>query len=394
MVRLALFQSAIRNPQFASLWPLPDYHGTSARPLIHGYGQGRWERFLTSNGQALGFDAAELAVVLSHYDVGVVESLTPFPRGSRQSPKVGIVAARGKFLLKRRAPRRSRLPRVEIAHLVQQRLVDAGFPAPRLMSSRSDGRSYVRLEENVYELFEFVPGHPFAHKLPEARSAGGLLARFHAATSPLVAGWRGPRGDYHDAPAIRTGLGTIGATLSSHDSYTGDAMELDESVRYLLSAYDRAAVRVAACGFTGWPEGIVHADWHPGNVLFRKEAAVAVIDYDSVRLSRRVTDVGNGALQFSMLSGGDPQEWPEHLDEALLGAFVGGYVATSPLAPEEYEAVAPLMIEALIGECVPPIAATGSVGRWSGWRVLRMIRRKVAWMEANGERVSAMIRTA
>ncbi len=38
------------------------------------------------------FDAAELAVVLSHYDLGVIESVTDFSRGSRRSPKVGIVS--------------------------------------------------------------------------------------------------------------------------------------------------------------------------------------------------------------------------------------------------------------------------------------------------------------
>ncbi len=55
------------------------------------------------------FDAAELAVVLSYYDLGVIESITEFARGSRRSPKVGIVGERGKFLLKRRAAERARV---------------------------------------------------------------------------------------------------------------------------------------------------------------------------------------------------------------------------------------------------------------------------------------------
>ena len=46
------------------------------------------------------FSAGELAVVLSHYDLGVIEAITGYPRGSRRSPKAGIVAQRGKFLLK------------------------------------------------------------------------------------------------------------------------------------------------------------------------------------------------------------------------------------------------------------------------------------------------------
>jgi Ser/Thr protein kinase RdoA (MazF antagonist) len=338
----------------------------------------------------IAFDAAELAVVLSHYDIGVIESLTPFTRGSRASPKVGVVAQHGKFLLKRRAPRRAQMRRVEVAHLVQKTLVTAGFPAPRLIDSRTDGRSFVRHGEHVYELFEFVPGHPYERAESEARSAGEHLARFHEIVGNLAGGWTGPRGDYHDAPAIRTGLCSISTMLSSHDSFAGLPADLEAHTMQLLRDYDAAAAE--AYGVVTLPRRIVHADWHPGNVLFRKGEAVAVIDYDSVRMSCALTDVANGALQFSMIAGGSPDTWPEHLEEDLLRAFVAGYTSRGGLSDPERAAIPPLMIEALIAECVPPIAATGSVGRWSGWRVLQMIRRKIDWMTANRARLLTILR--
>ena len=48
------------------------------------------------------FRPEELAAALSHYNLGVIESITPFAKGSSQSPKVGIVCQKGKFLFKRR----------------------------------------------------------------------------------------------------------------------------------------------------------------------------------------------------------------------------------------------------------------------------------------------------
>ena len=72
------------------------------------------------------FDAAELAVVLSHYELGVIESITDFPRGSRRSPKVGIVSERGKFLLKRRSLERAHPDRIRFAHHVQRHLAASG----------------------------------------------------------------------------------------------------------------------------------------------------------------------------------------------------------------------------------------------------------------------------
>ena len=55
------------------------------------------------SGQRETFTVEELAVVLSHYDIGVIDSVTEFPRGSRKAPKLRIVSEQGKFLMKRRA---------------------------------------------------------------------------------------------------------------------------------------------------------------------------------------------------------------------------------------------------------------------------------------------------
>lgn len=326
------------------------------------------------------FDTAELAVVLSYYDLGIIESCTPFAKGSRLSPKMGIVAEGGKFLLKRRAPRRADPHRVLVSHRVQQALEQADFPVPRLIPAKPDGDSFVQIREHVYELFQFVPGQGFQFQPEEASHAGEVLAAFHEATGALAADWTGPEGDYHDGPAIRTGLCSIGSRLSMHDSFTGDAAELEQMIQTLLKIYDRAADTVNGAGLPDWPHTVVHADWHPGNLLFRKGRVVAVIDYDAVRLSPRATDVANGALQFSMVSGGDPSQWPDGLARERYAAFLGGYDRTAPLTADEVHCLPHLMIEALIAECVPPIAATGSVGKWEGYRVLQMVCRKTKWI--------------
>ena len=335
------------------------------------------------------FDADELAVVLSHYDLGVVESITEFARGSRRSPKVGIVCERGKFLLKRRRAERARLRRVPFAHRVQDHLVRGGFPLAKLVPVRAPGGTLLQLRDYIYELFEFVPGHAFAHTPEEAHDAGAVLARFHRTTEDFVApSWLArPRGDYHDAPAVRTGLCAISSTLSSHDSFAGNEAELDGLVQFLLSIYDRATDAVNRVDLSGRSELVIHADWHPGNLLFREKRVVAVVDYDSMRYARRVVDLANGVLQFSIIAGGDPASWPDQLDEDRFHAFMAGYESVSAPTVEERKCVLPLMTEAMIAECVAPIAATGSVGRWAGYRVLQMVRRKLLWLEANADRL-------
>jgi len=326
------------------------------------------------------FNAAELAVVLSHYELGVIEAITGYPRGSRRSPKAGIVAQRGKFLLKRRAAGKSDPDRVRLAHRVQQTLTEAGFPAPKLIPTRSTGNTLLQLKGQAYEMFDFVVGESYARTPSQTRAAGDMLARFHEATAGFSPTEFAPIGDYHDANAIRTGLCAIGSGLSSHDSFTGDEAELASLIQTLIATYDQAAEAVDATGFAGWEPRILHADWHPGNLMFRRNEVVAVIDYDSVRRSQRIIDVANGVLQFSMRGEGDPVDWPPELDQKRLAAFLSGYHQREPLAEEELACQPHLMVEALITECVPPITRTGGVGRWAGFRVLQMVRRKTAWL--------------
>src|SRR5687767_1727640 len=74
------------------------------------------------------FDGHELAIVLSHYDLAVIEQLRVYPRGSRKSPKLRIKSKRGEFLLKRRAPGHDDPYRVAFAHDLQLRLAQRGYP--------------------------------------------------------------------------------------------------------------------------------------------------------------------------------------------------------------------------------------------------------------------------
>jgi homoserine kinase type II len=327
-----------------------------------------------------------LAVVLSHYDLGIVESITEFSRGSRRSPKVGIVCQRGKFLLKRRDPERTKVTRMRFAHALQSHLADQGFPLPRLISPANCPESADRivvLRDRLYELFEYVSGHAYHHAESETRDAGRTLARFHKLTADFEKGPDCPRGDYHDANAVRTGLNTIPGSISSHESVAGRQAELLGVTNRLFQVYDEASERVQAQGIGGHPDVVIHSDWHPGNMLFKNDRVVAVIDYDSARAGKRILDVANGALQFSILTGDYPEAWPDGLDVSRMHGFLKGYEALDPLTSGERACMPDLMIEALIAESVVPIAMTGSFGRWQGFRFMQMVQRKVQWVRAN-----------
>lgn len=337
------------------------------------------------------FETDELAVALSHYDVGVIGSITPLPRGSSQSPKVGVVCERGKFVLKRRSGAAVSSERIELSHRLGDHLRARALPVPEVIPLRYGSQRALELRDAVYELYEFIPGHAFDRSAVETGAAGAMLARFHREVGAFCppAPLTFPRGDYHDAPVVREGLRSIVSAISSHDSIAGNELELAELTATLAAMYDRAAAAANDVGVPQWPRQVVHSDWHPGNLLFRNQAVVGLLDLDSAREGVAMLDVANGALQYSMIGCGEPETWPDHLDESRFDAFLAEYEKQFPLSVEERRSLPHLLTEALIAECVPRIAQTGSVGRWSGFRVMKMIRRKLDWVRANEDRLGA-----
>lgn len=329
----------------------------------------------------------ELSIVLSHYDVGPIEAILEFRRGSRRSPKLLIKARTGAYLLKRRAPGRDDHERVALSHAVQRHLAQRQFPLPRLIPTRDSGQTALRISGRTYELFEFIPGTKYDASLPATTEAGRTLALFHKLLADHDTSAIPTSGSYHGAKQILDQLDHIAKNAA-------DDRELASVCADLRRAYETSAKQVDAAGIHDWPRQIVHGDWHPGNTLYRGQKVVAVIDFDSARLEARVLDIANGALQFSItMNGPKLDDWPEYLDESRFKRFCRGYdsVEGCILSTAELRVVPWLMVEALIVEAVVPIAATGAFAGLDGGSFLRMVRRKVDWMLKQADSLTELV---
>ncbi len=327
------------------------------------------------------FALDELAIVLSHFDIGILESIVEYPRGSRKAPKLLVVSDQGKYLLKRRARGKDEPYKVAFAHAIQLFLAAKQFPLPHLIGTRKDNNSMLQWRNATYELFEYIPGQSYPHTLEATFDSGRVLALYHKLLGDFKTEWQPPTGSYHLAPSIERGLHAIPAALTGADKELGPLLE------YLAQTYKYAADCVEELDLKNWPRQFVHADWHPGNMLFRDNRVVAVIDYDAARLLPRVIDVANGALQFSIIGGDDISKWPEYLDESRFKRFLRGYDEVMLLSEAEIKAIPWLMAEALIAEAVLPIAMAGTFGRMNGLAFLQMVHRKVYWLTHSADRL-------
>jgi len=350
----------------------------------------------SSGGGRSSFAADELAIVMSHFEVGTIEAIQEFPRGSRKAPKLIIRADSGLYLLKRRARGKDDPFKVAFCHALQMHLAERQFPLPHLIGTRKDNNSMLQWKGAIYELFEYIKGTSYDNSLEATADSGKILSLFHKLLKEYEPEYEPPKGSYHASRHVAASMAAIPKTLekTAPGSVQREGDRLNELVSFLHAAYNEAAQRINEIGLGDWPTQIVHSDWHPGNMLFRGHRVVAVIDYDAARIQQRIIDAANGALQFSILGGGDdPAQWPDYIDESRFKRFLRGYdsVPDQVLSRAEVQCVPWLMIEALIAESVIPIAATGSFARLEGMGFLKMVERKVRWLQANCDKLIAAV---
>src|SRR5688500_12442988 len=179
----------------------------SQSAVVSGTGQ------VPRGGQRETFTLEELAVVLSHFDIGVIDSVVEFPRGSRKAPKLLIVSEQGKFLLKRRARGKDDPFKVAFCHAIQLHLAAKQFPLPHLIGTKKENNSMLQWRGNVYEMFEYIPGQGYPQSLESTFDSGRVLGLYHKLLETFRSEWQPPTGSYHMAPAVEQGLRAIGPVL-------------------------------------------------------------------------------------------------------------------------------------------------------------------------------------
>ncbi len=335
------------------------------------------------------FSSEELAVVLSNYDLGIVTEVTELPRGSHAAAKLKVTTDQGRYMLKRRPKVGVDKYRVAFAHDLQRFLATKNFPLPHLIGTREQNISMLKIGDAIYEVFEFIEGSRYDGGLVATYEAGKTLALYHRLLQEYHPPWDPPRGHYHSSKGVYDSFKPLARVLLKQASAQGRHRRLIDLLKELGEAYARAAKVANGLGMPQWETQIVHCDWHPGNMLFDGAHVVAVIDYDAARIQPRVMDVANGCLQFSMVTGGrDLSTWKDNTDQLRAKRFLRGYDEVNILSKAELAAVPFLMQEVLVAQAMPPILKTGTFAGLDGFEFLRIVLRKVRWLEANHSRLA------
>jgi len=342
-------------------------------------------------------DAAstEAREALARWEVGDVTSVEPLKGGSSASPKFVVRAARGSFVLKRRAPGASDGERIGFAHAFIAASARAGVPVAAPVPSRP-GAGFERVAGGSWELFPLIEGERWSRTDRQSAAGGEALGRMHRAGLDLV--WHGHVviANFHANLSVLEALRLAPAAVLRVEP-DADADALRSACESLGQAYREASAAVDEVGYASLDSQVVHGDFHPGNLLFRGDEVAGVIDFDAARIEPAVVDFANAVMQFAAVRGRANRlaSWPAALDEGRLDAFTRAYAMHGdPRLHEQVDMVAPLMIEACVAEASLPIARKGRFGQVKAADMLQLVERRTAWLRRQGSQVGEWLRSA
>jgi Ser/Thr protein kinase RdoA (MazF antagonist) len=243
---------------------------------------------------------------------------------SSQAWRIDVRGDRRSFCLKDNKERSEGRLRAE--HAFTAALREAGFGlAPEVVACTA-GDTVVLQDGRAYALYRFIESDPVFNWTvggwgkEEARAAGAALAEFHA---------YGER--------CREALTTVGAAVRLGELRPGLA-ESEPATAQNLREWGLAVLRRASGLFPDdvmirlgnfeevlrsafvvlsdvRTHGMIHGDFHPGNVLFSSGHVVGLLDYEYCRIDSRLFDVAYATMTFSF----------EHMDAAYALALLDGY---------------------------------------------------------------------
>jgi Ser/Thr protein kinase RdoA (MazF antagonist) len=129
----------------------------------------------------------------------------------------------------------------------------------------------------VFALFPLLPGNPHEEETADQRRGRGrLLAELHRELSAMTD--MGQRSGWKRADEV------------TH-SIEADYLRPGDTPRTIALHLERVRDRLDAAGASSFPVTVIHGDFIAQNLLFQRDELSGVLDFDSVHLDLRATDV-------------------------------------------------------------------------------------------------------
>jgi homoserine kinase type II len=236
-------------------------------------------------------------------------------------------------------PEQASDPRLILAqHALMKWLREGGFPAPAIVPT-AGGETLLILNGELYEIQGYIEGEPYDRNRPTHLEAAAItLGRYHARAKGFAPQALCTRGELY-SPAKASAALRLVTTRLHEKGQLDEVAGLAAAIEQLRSRAHDLAARFARHGTL--PRLVIHGDYYAGNLLFRDDQIVGVVDYDNATWQPRVVEVAEALIYFASPRPAQLKHlvYPGFLEWKPFTRFLQGYARLISLDQNEVRAL-------------------------------------------------------
>jgi len=251
-------------------------------------------------------------VIREHYDLGEVETPVQLEAAhQRRHRKMTVQSSKGAFLAKTYKRDPVVLDALRFQHRLSDHLFDKGLPVARIQRARN-GKGIVEVDNWALELQQFMVGGQMSVTTNTLRASADALGQFHK----VCRGFPVPP---RDAQKWRFSEVPRQAFQGLYEKAVEEVGEqkvsryCDEIVKFL----NDAAKELSYEKRSEFETGLIHGDWHGGNLMFNGEELVAIVDLEFAGDGCYLEDIAYALSNLAVRTTVEPEKLKYRVDLLL-----------------------------------------------------------------------------
>jgi Ser/Thr protein kinase RdoA (MazF antagonist) len=215
--------------------------------------------------------------------------------------KLTIDTGAGRFLVKTYTRDPVILDALSFQHRLSDHVAENGVPVARIKRAR-DGRGIVELDTWAMELQEFVTAGAMQLSTPTLTTSAKALGRFHR----VCRGFPCPPRDtrmWRFSEVPRTAFQRLFEAAKAEGDAPGMVEHCNEIALFLHDAAKELSIEKRS----EFETGLIHGDWHGGNLLFAGEQLLAIIDLEFAGNGCYLEDIAYGLSNLCLRTTVEPE---------------------------------------------------------------------------------------
>jgi Ser/Thr protein kinase RdoA (MazF antagonist) len=214
-------------------------------------------------------------IIAKHYDLGDVQlPQTLAAAHQRRHLKLIVDTSKGRFLAKTYKRDPEILDNLRFQHRLSAFLEQHDLPVAHIQEARN-GKKIVELKSWALELQTFIPGDAMKITSKTLPVASKALGKFHHVCRDFPVPERDARKwRFSEVPR------EMFSELYSQAQELGGSSELDSHCNGIALFLREATNELSWDALDTFETGLIHGDWHSGNLIFQGNALGAIIDLE------------------------------------------------------------------------------------------------------------------